>query len=206
VNLYLSSYRLGDESKKLRELVSGPNVAVIRNALDFSEDTERLEAGLVKEFADMRSLGFDPEELDLRCYFGKRSELQNRLASFDAVWVVGGNAFILRRAMSMSGLESILRENEVPEDFTYSGYSAGICAVASTLRGIDLVDPPEVVPEGYSDEVIWGGLGLVPFAIASHYKSNHPESESINKVVAYYEKRNIEYIALRDGEVYVATI
>jgi dipeptidase E len=153
----------------------------------------------------MRSLGFEPQELDLRSYFGNKSELLDKLLGFDAAWVVGGNSFILRRAMNLSGLEDILRGNELPESFTYSGYSAGACVVASTLKGIDLVDPPKEVPKGYGPAVIWDGLGLVPFAIAPHYKSNHPESKLIDNVVAYYKRHKIEYLALRDGEAYVRT-
>jgi dipeptidase E len=36
-----------------------------------------------------------------------------------------------------------------------------------------------------------------------HYKSDHPESTSIDKEVEYCEKNNIPYQTLKDGEVIV---
>jgi dipeptidase E len=52
-------------------------------------------------------------------------------------------------------------------------------------------------------EIIWGGLGFVEFSIAPHYRSAHPESEEIEKVVKYFEENNMPYRALHDGEVLV---
>jgi hypothetical protein len=36
-----------------------------------------------------------------------------------------------------------------------------------------------------------------------HYKSEHSESESIDREIAYYEQHNMRYITLRDGEALV---
>lgn len=203
MKLYLSSYRIGHEPQRLRRTVVGPNIAVIRNSLDFSDDHDRLELGRQKEFADLQELGFSPVGLDLRDYFGKKSELLAKLRSLDGVWVVGGNAFILRRAMNHSGMDDILRGDDLPTDFTYAGYSAGICVLSPSLRGIDIVDPPDVIPKGYDRDIIWDGLGLVPHSFAPHYKSDHPESGLIDDVVLFFEANNIEYLPLRDGEVFV---
>lgn len=207
MKLYLSSYRLGNEPEKLTQLVSGRRkVAVVRNSLDFSSDIERLRLGKEQEFGDMESIGLDPEELDLKHYFGKRNALQKYLESVDALWVVGGNAFILRKAMKLSGLDQLLTNELIGPDFVYAGYSAGACAVSLTLRGIQNVDPIDAVPKGYPSEVIWEGLGLVPFAIAPHYKSDHSESGKIEDSVAYFIDHKIPFIALRDGDVYVTEI
>lgn len=204
MKLYLSSYRLGDESATFGELVTGQRrVAVIRNALDFSNDRERLIIARKREFSDLESLGLKPFELDLRDYFGRQSALYTALVKFDAVWVVGGNAFILRRAMRQSGLDYLLDSNSLGPEFVYAGYSAGICAVSLTLRGIDCIDSPDIVPDGYPVEPIWDGVGLVPFAIAPHYRSGHPESAFIEKAVAHFDEQDIPYIALRDGEVFI---
>ena len=110
---------------------------------------------------------------------------------------------MLRRAMAQSGLDHFLAEYGNRDGLVYAGYSAGVCVLAPTLRGIDLVDDPHEVPEGYQNEVIWDGLSLIDYCIAPHYKSDHPESERIDRAVEYYIDNKILFKALRDGEVMV---
>jgi len=76
--------------------------------------------------------------------------------------------------------------------------------MGTTLRGIDLVNDPAVVPIGYSDAPVWDGLSFVPFAIAPHYRSPHPESALMESVIDYFISNKIPFIALRDGEAYVS--
>ena len=204
MKLYLSSYRLGDNSDTLSRMIKGSRrVAVIRNALDFSSDRARLDISRDREFADLRSLDLEPVDLDLRDYFARPLQLRAQLCSVDAVWVVGGNAFILRRAMSETGLDHLLMSGSLGPEFVYAGYSAGACVASLTLQGIENVDRPDVVPDGYPVGPIWDGLGLVHFAIAPHYRSNHPDTEEIEKSVAYFIDHEIPFIKLRDGEAYV---
>lgn len=92
------------------------------------------------------------------------------------------------------------REEVHDPAFVYAGYSAGSCVMGTTLRGIDLVDDPTVVPAGYSDPPVWDGLSFVPFAIAPHYGSPHPESGLMKNVIDYFINNRIPFIALRDGE------
>jgi dipeptidase E len=117
-------------------------VGVVRNALDFSSDTDRLEEGRAREFQDLDEIGLIPEEVDLRKYFGAPARLQNDIEEFDALRVVGGNSFVLRRAMSQSSLDAVLARKSRDPAFVYAGYSAGSCVMGITLRGIDLVDDP----------------------------------------------------------------
>ena len=204
MRLYLSSYRLEYNEDDLGCLVSGQKrIGVIRNALDFSNEHERLREGREREFLELRKLGLFPEEIDLREYFDAPEDLGGAVGKFHALWVVGGNTFVLRRAFQQSGLDAILLEKIRDEQFVYAGYSAGICVVSPTLRGIDLVDDPEVIPEGYSNQIIWDGLGLVPFSFAPHYRSDHPESELVEKSVEFFIENKIPFIALHDGDVYV---
>ncbi|MGD8404139.1 MAG: Type 1 glutamine amidotransferase-like domain-containing protein [Anaerolineales bacterium] len=204
MKLYLSSYRIGSSPDVLANLISGKKrIAVIRNSLDFSNDTERLKRGREREFDNLTALGLKPDEIDLRNYFQNPKGLQKDLDHFDATWVVGGNAFILRRAMRASGLDDILINRLDDGEFTYAGYSAGACVVSLTLRGIDLVDVPNAVPVGYPSDVIWDGLRFVPFAIAPHFKSDHPETDAIQESIDYFIDHKIPFVALRDGEAYV---
>lgn len=206
MQLYLSSYHLGNDPKSLANLFSkNKNVAVIVNATDFTSKDERIEK-VNHELEDMRSIGLVPEEIDLRDYFGKSSELRKRLNSFGGVWIRSGNVFILRRAMRYSGLDVIIKEKVADWHFVYAGYSAGICVLAPTLRGLELVDPADNIPNGYKREVIWEGLGLADYALIPHYKSDHPESESVEQVVEYYTNRNMPYKTLSDGDTIITKI
>ena len=188
-------------------MVSGEKrVGVIRNALDFSDDFERLRDGRIREFNDLREIGLSPEEIDLREFFDAPDGFPSVVEQFDAFWVVGGNSFVLRRAMRQSGFDAILLNKVQDEEFVYGGYSAGICVLTPTLDGIHLVDDPEIVPDGYLEETIWEGLGIVRFSFAPHYKSDHPETELVDKSVEYFIENKIPFIALHDGEVYMADI
>jgi dipeptidase E len=178
-------------------------VAVVQNALDAYPDVGRREIGLQRELADLKAIGLVAEELDLRQFFGKGAELQKYIERFGYLWVTGGNTFVLRRAFSLSGLDSILHKKLAEDDFVYSGYSAGVCVVAPTLKGIHLADDPETTPKGYSSQTIWTGLGFIPYCIAPHYRSNHLESTLIEKSVEYFIEQKIPFVALRDGEALV---
>ena len=179
-------------------------VGVVRNALDFSSDIERLERSGLQEFDDLQAIGLEPQPLDLREYFDASARLQAAIDNLDALWVVGGNAFVLRRAMHQSGLDSVLPKRAADPAFVYAGYSAGSCVMGVTLRGLQLADDHMLVPPGYSPEPIWEGLGFVPFAIAPHYRSLHPESGLIEEVIEAYIKAKTPFIALRDGEAHIS--
>jgi dipeptidase E len=204
VKLYLSSYHLGNEPKRLSALGAKNNrVAVVQNALDGYTDFGRREHGLQREFADLKAIGLVAEELDLRLFFGKVAELEKLIEGFGYLWVTGGNTFVLRRAFSLSGLDSILQKKLEQDDFVYAGYSAGVCVLAPTLKGIHFADEPHAMPKGYPSQIIWTGLGFIPYCIAPHYRSNHSESLLIEKSVEYFIEQKIPFLALRDGEALI---
>ena len=65
MKLYLSSYQVGNHGHDLASLVTGgKRIAVIRNALDFSDDQQRLKDGREREFSALRELGLSPEEIE----------------------------------------------------------------------------------------------------------------------------------------------
>ena len=53
---------------------------------------------------------------------------------------------------------------------------AGAVVAGPSLRGLELMDDPFELPDGYDEPLIWHGLGLTPFAIVPHYQSRHPEA------------------------------
>jgi len=203
MKLYLSSYRLGNNPEKLVNLFSdNKKVAVIANAIDFVDDFQRKES-TKQSITELRNLGLFPEEIDLRDYFEKQEELNIRLNNYAAVYVRGGNTFILRRAMLQSGFDNLIKEKDKDPNFIYAGYSAGICVLSPTLHGLELVDDPNIIPQRYNPEIVWNGLDIVNFSIAPHYKSDHPESGMVDKEVEYFIKHKIPFKTLRDGEVVI---
>lgn len=205
MKLYLSSYRLGDNPEKLVDLIGeNKRIAVIPNALDFSTDIERRNAGVQREIDDLNNLGLQAEEVDLRDYFNKPQELEKKLSNFGALWVRGGNTFILRKAFKESGMDEWLLKQKDNKELVYAGYSAGVCVLSPTLKGLEIVDDPNIVGEGYNNEIIWEGVGLIDFAFAPHFESpGHPETEAVGREVEYYKKNGVEYRALHDGEVII---
>ncbi|QQS38426.1 Type 1 glutamine amidotransferase-like domain-containing protein [Candidatus Woesebacteria bacterium] len=204
MKLYLSSFKIGDEGQRLAHMVGGnKRIAIISNALDCYSDLERRKKGEDLEIAELKLLGLKPEILDLRKYFGKRDELELFLRNFDAVWVRGGNCFVLRVAMKKSGFDDIINKYE-GSDFVYAGYSAGACVLSPSLKGIDFVDNPLALQDAYPKEkVCWEGLGIIDFAFEPHYKSDHPESADIDKEIEHLIDNKILFKAFRDGEVYI---
>jgi hypothetical protein len=51
-------------------------------------------------------------------------------------------------------------------------------------------------PSGYEASIVWQGLGLIPFVLAVHFKSDHPESKSADREIAFYEARLVFHIEL----------
>ena len=110
---------------------------------------------------------------------------------------------MLRQAMKLSGFDNILKNLVKKNNILYGGYSAGVCVLAPTLKGMDIIDNPAVKPYGNQSEVIWDGLGILNYSIIPHYKSDHPESENAEKVVKYMIENKILFKALKDGEVII---
>jgi dipeptidase E len=203
MKLYLSSYKFGNHPEKLTELAgSNKKVAVIMNAVDFG-DKERQNNSLLTQIEKLKELGFDAEGLDLRNYFGKKDELEEYLKGIGMVWIHGGNALILKRAFEQSGFDILIKEFVINNQIVYAGFSAAVCLAAPTLHGTELVDDPNIVPEGYNSNFNWDGLGFIPYNVAVHYRSDHPESELIEKEVEYFKEKNMPYKTLQDGEVIV---
>jgi dipeptidase E len=203
MRLYLSSFRNGNRPEELLKLLGeGRRTGLINNAQDFLSPAER-SSRMNEEIDRLKSIGLDPIEIDLRLYFDKPESLKEKLTDFDLIWVRGGNAFVLRRAFKQSGADKVIARLLAEDKIVYGGYSAGIDMLTPSLHGAELVDEPDIVPEDYRPDIIWDCLGLVQYAIAPHYKSDHPESAAIDKSVEYLIDNHIPFIALRDGETIV---
>jgi dipeptidase E len=59
------------------------------------------------------------------------------------LWINGGNAFLLRRAMRQSGFDSLIHEFLQGDRFVYAGFSAAVCCAAlrSEERSLSMTPP-----------------------------------------------------------------
>jgi len=204
LKFYLSSYKLGGETERLATLFpENRKTAYISNAGDSFTNSERKRRWEESDIEDLSKLGLEVEHLDLREYFGKRDKLRTKTSEFGVIWVSGGNLFVLRQAFRLSGFDEIVNELARRRDILYGGYSAGVCVLAPTLRGIDIMDDLSAKPYGEQYETIWNGLGLINYSIVPHYKSDHPESEAASRVVEFMVENKMPFKALRDGEVII---
>lgn len=211
MKFYLSSFGLGNQPDELVRLILDgqgesrtKKIAYIPNACDFTNVNR--EKRKIREEIDIHSLEdiwLDVEYLDLKDFFHKTDALRKKLSSYNAVFVRGGNTFILRQAMRLSGFDVIFEELKENNNFVYSGYSAGICVLAPNLKALQIVDDPTDKPYQELQETIWEGLGYLDYMILPHYKSDHPESEAIDEEVEYCKQNHVPFRTLKDGEVII---
>ena len=184
MKLYLSSYCINNSKEELIKWVNEHNqdILVIANALDVYPDGERKTNGILEKCQELENLGFHP-------------------IHFRAFYVLGGNVFVLRQAMKLSGFDDYLLEISNNPDYLYSGFSAGICVLATNLQGIHLADDLQQDPYHY-DEIIWNGVGLIDYMPVPHFESpEHPESHLMYEVVSYLQHHHLKYKTLKDGDV-----
>ena len=204
MKFYLSSYKFGKKVNKLIDLMpSNKKIGMIPNAIDFTgNDPIRRKESIKRNLQELKEVGLEPELLDLKEYFGKNNYLRKKMEGLGGVWVKGGNSFVLRQAMRLSGFDELVKEF-LDKDFFYGGYSAGICVLAPDLKALQIVDDATDTPYPELNEVIFEGLNILDYIILPHYKSNHPESADIDKEVEFCKKHRIPFKTLRDGEVII---
>ena len=171
MRLYLASHNLGPYTDELLKLVGeGRRALYIENARDYYPD-ERRANDLREKMTMLSELGFKTEELDLRDYFGKPSELRDFIDLYkpDLIYASGGNVFLLETAYHLSGFDEILREDLANDKYVYGGFSAGIMAICKTIKvyGHDHL-VPECVPGVYGVDAVLDGVGLVDYQLIPH--------------------------------------
>lgn len=201
--LYLSSYKLGNEIEKLKKWIkeNGNEIVLIANSRDWSPESQEKEESILRDCARLEEIGFNVKRMDLRDYFGKEEQLRTNLEKYNAFYVIGGNTFTLRLAMKYSGFDKYLMEISNNDKYLYAGYSAGICVLSPKLNGLDLVDEP--INPYNSEGALYEGLNILDFVPVPHYKSYHPESHLVDKVVEIFKEKGIKYKPLKDGDVII---
>lgn len=191
MRLYLSSFRVGAHPDQLVALADGGRrTALIPNALD-GLPTDVRDTGLRRDLDDLDAAGLDVALIDLR-----EPAAVADLATYDIVWVRGGNVFVLRRVLADTRADIVLLDLLHRDAVVYGGYSAGACVLAPDLTGLAIVDDPAAVAEP-----IMTGLGVLDRPFVPHVRSpGHPETTACDAVAAAYAAARQPHWALRDGE------
>ncbi len=185
-------------------MAKNKNIAYIPNACDYTNiDWEQKHAAEQFDMESLEKIGLTVEYLDLQTYFGRTDDLRKTLHKCGGVFIRGGNTFILRQAMKLSGFDVIFEELLTHDDVVYAGYSAGICVLAPDFRALQIVDDPTDKPYKELQDTLWEGLGFLDDMILPHYQSDHPESADIEKEVEFAQNNTIPFKTLRDGEVII---
>lgn len=209
MRLYLSSHQCGNAVDELFRLLGtlNPRTLVITNASDFLDDAMRQQS-TSNELSRLRAIGIEAEELDLRDYFDKKDGLAEKLENAQLVWVRGGNTFLLRRALYLSGADKIITHVLAEDRLVYGGHSAGVAVLAPSLGGLELVDDSAILPDPYSkyevpQSIALSGLGILPYYVAPHYQSDFIDSKYVDDLVGYFKREGRKFQTLRDGEVFI---
>ena len=206
MKFYLSSFKLGNKPSDFVSLLDKKKrIAYISNALDHlmpDRDAWR------KDFTDndkqgLQKLGLNVSDFDLQDYFGRTQALRKELSSFSGVWISGGNVFVLRQAMRLSGFDLLIQSNRLGDNFIYGAYSAGSCVLSPRLTAYQEASDPKAMPYPEIQNTIWDGLNKLDFVFMPHYKSQHSESDKISTEIAYCLKHQIRYKTFCDGEVFI---
>ena len=203
MRLYLSSFKIGEQFDTLSSMYGDSEIGYVANALDHVSDYAWLENWIKSDIEQLISLGLRTRRLDLRNFFTSDREIGPAISDLGGIWISGGNVFVLRQAMKLSGLDAWLLSDRVPGGFVYGGYSAACCVLGPSLQAYAMVDDPSVHPYEQNAATIWEGLGILDFAFMPHFQSQHPESRLIDQEIAYCEAHGIAYRTFRDGEVLI---
>lgn len=203
MRLYLSSFRIGDHPDRLADLLARTGdprpVAVVANAID-GADADRRRSSVADEIAALAGLGIEATELDLREVEPRTAD--DRLAEFRGLWVRGGNVFVLRHAMRTSGTDAVILRRLASDDLVFAGYSAGPCALAPDLHGLEWCDDADEVDRLYGVAPTWSGLGVLDRPVVPHLETpGHPETAVLGVVADRFRAAGTPFWAMRDGDV-----
>ncbi len=203
MKLYLSSYKFGNKIYFLKKWIekNDNRIILITSAKDAKKEDDVEKQKIKEDIELLEKIGFKVEVVSLKEYFNRKENLKKLLKDYHTFCVIGGNVFVLRQAMKLSGFDEYIKEISKKEGYLYIGYSAGSCVLSPTLKCLDLVD--ETINPYNNKTIIYEGLNLIDYVFIPHYKSNHEESKKIDDVIIELEKNKIKYKTLSDGDVII---
>lgn len=202
MKLYLSSHKLGNREKFLKRWIQhhDNNIVLITSARDLKKQDDIEKEKINENVTMLESLGFNVKLLSLKDYFDNQDRLKEDLKDYHAFCVIGGNVFVLRQAMKLSGFDDYLKEISQEEDYLYIGYSAGSCVLSPTLYGLEILDEP--INPYNDDEIIYEGLHLINYVFLPHCNSSSYK-DKVNKIIEKYQQEHINYDTFNDEEVII---
>ncbi len=200
--LYISSKKFGKDTTFLKDWITKHNneIALIPNALD-SKGEEKLQKNLKEDIELLEEIGFKINIIDLKEYFGKYDKLKEKLSNYNTYCVMGGNVFVLNKAIKLSNFDMFLKEKKNDDNYLYIGYSAGSCVLSKNLKPLAMVDEP--ISFYGKTNIDYEGVGFIDYTIIPHYKSDYHKSELIDNLVLECQKQKIKFKTIKDGEVII---
>lgn len=118
------------------------------------------------------------------------------VAAATAVFVGGGNTFLLLDTLQRQGVLPVLRDRVASGATRYLGASAGTNLACPTIQTTN--DMPVVWPAGGP-----GALGLVPFQVNAHYVDPDPDSTHqgetrLERLAEYHQHHATPVVGLRE--------
>ena len=203
MKLYLSS-RLTHNCEEAKQYLfnwqskHGADVAMITDGRDFFPPQQR-ESGIRNNGILLQKLGFNPTPIALKEYVGQYDKLKQFLSQFPTLHIIGGNPFMLKDSMDISLFTEFLKEQELNDDILYSGSSASTMLVGQIM----LEHPSDRIMQNLGGaKSATQGLGYLDYTPIPHYPYLEP-FESLKEVADDFEKKNLPYKVLADGEVIV---
>lgn len=200
MRLFLASQDFGEHGDQLSRMTGDNRRAlVVSNARDYTEDK-----GLNRQRQLFTNHNLEFQELDLREYFGKSGELREFIDGYNPglIALLGGNTFLLRRALAQSGLDEIIKSDTAVDKYIIAGHSAGSVVAGPSLHGFELMDKETLVLPGYQSEVVWSGLGLTDTRVIPHVGSLKYK-QTIMEIGKQFNANGWRYVMLDDDAVFV---
>ncbi|MGZ8176609.1 Type 1 glutamine amidotransferase-like domain-containing protein [Williamsia sp. SKLECPSW1] len=193
MRLFLASLGFGDHPDRLVDVV-GPRarVGVVVNAVD-DRPGDRGPATEV-ESDEMRRLGLRPVPVDVR-----EPHDVARLDDLDALWVRGGNTFVLRAALAVCAADVAIVERVRAGSLTWAGYSAGAAVLSPDLTYVADVDDPAAA----GPAPIVTGLGLVDRPVVPHVDGTYDEALRCASLSARLTREGVEHHRIGDRDALI---
>ena len=118
--LYISSKKFGSKTDFLKNWINNNNnrILLIANALD-AKDKIKIENNIENDKKILNEIGFEVTVVDLKDYFNNQEKLVKDFSKYNAYCVIGGNVFVLRQAMKLSGFDEYLKSISNDNNYLY---------------------------------------------------------------------------------------
>lgn len=170
-------------------LQSNATVGFIPTASELDDDRWYME----KDRTAITNMGFNVINIEISSE--SKTEITDKLARVDAVFVAGGNSFYLLQKLKEKDVLSNLAD--FARHKTYIGASAGSCIACPSIDYLDKLDDKNQAPL----LVQYNALNLVDFYILPHYNSKDKYTNVANQIEAAYPNR--KFIKLPDNQAII---